>query len=130
MKNNTEKRVYRKRKSDRSKKSFFILFSIIVIGFGIFSSVIYAQNIIKSRGLDKVTDSYILGKLGKLTEIPNEDPVYIAKVKDDVEMKKDMQMYADTKKGDYIIVFKQKAFIYDLNNNTLLKVIEFNAEEI
>lgn len=128
MKNNLERKVLERRKKGKDKKSFIYLFAIMFVSFGVFSSAIYAQNVIKNKSLDKVTDSYILTRLGKLDEIPNEDPIYIAKIKDDETMRKDMQMYAEAKKGDYIVVFRNKAYIYDLNNNKILKLIEFKDE--
>lgn len=129
MKNKNNIKIVNKTKikNIRNTKFFIYIVLALFLSFGSVGSIIYAQNYFKNAPVEKVTDAYILTKISKITDIPNEDPIYIAKVKDEQTLSQDMSMFSYAKTGDYIVVFKKKAYIYDLINNNLVKIIDWDT---
>lgn len=67
-----------------------------------------------------VSQSEILSRVGQLTEIPNEEPDQIVRVQDESVLRHQNPFYQDVKEGDYIIMYKRVAIIYDLRNDVIV----------
>lgn len=69
-----------------------------------------------------VSQSEIVARVGKLTSLPNEDPYEIVRVQDEEDLRKQNPFYKDVREGQYILVYKNLAVIYDLRNNTIVGI--------
>jgi hypothetical protein len=67
-----------------------------------------------------VSQSEIIARVAKLTSLPQEDPYEIVRVQDQDDLRKQNPFYKDVKEGDYIIMYKNAAIIYDLRNNAIV----------
>lgn len=69
-----------------------------------------------------VSQSEIVARVGKLTSLPSEDPYEIVRVQDEESLRKQNPFYQDVKEGDYILMYRNLAVIYDLRNNTIVGI--------
>ena len=69
-----------------------------------------------------VSQSEIVARVGRLTSLPKEQPYEIVRVQDEEILRKQNSFYKDVKEGDYIIMYKNLAVIYDLRNNVVVAV--------
>jgi len=69
-----------------------------------------------------VSQSEIVARVGKLTLLPGEAPYEIVRVQDEEDLRKQNDFYKDVKEGDYIMMYKKVAIIYDLRNNTIVAI--------
>jgi hypothetical protein len=67
-----------------------------------------------------VSQSEIIARVAKLTSLPQEEPYEIVRVQDQDDLRKQNPFYKDVKEGDYIIMYKNAAIIYDLRNNAIV----------
>lgn len=66
-----------------------------------------------------VSQSEIIARVSKLTMLPVEDPYEIVRVQDATDLRKQNNFYKDINEGDYILIYRDLAVIYDLRNNTI-----------
>lgn len=93
--------------------------------FAIGSGLLYSSYLFISRTFANevvVSQSEIIARVGKLTSLPQEEPYEIVRVQDDEDLKKQNVFYKDIKEGDYIIMYKDMAVIFDLRNNTIINM--------
>lgn len=64
-----------------------------------------------------VSQSEIIARVSKLTMLPPEAPYDVVRVQDGEELRKQNPFYKDIKEGDYILMYRDMAVIYDLRNN-------------
>jgi len=64
----------------------------------------------------------LLVKVGKLILLPQDEDPLVATIQDVEALVKDAPFYSDAKNGDKLIVYKQKAIIYDPVSNRLVNV--------
>ena len=69
-----------------------------------------------------VSQSEIVARVGKLTSLPQEAPYEIVRVQDEEDLRKQNPFYKDIKEGDYILMYKDLAVIYDLRANSIVAV--------
>ncbi len=69
-----------------------------------------------------ISQSEIIARVGKLTLLPNEEPYEIVRVQDELDLRKQNPFYKDVQEGDYILIYKNVAVIYDLRNNIILGI--------
>jgi hypothetical protein len=69
-----------------------------------------------------VSQSEIVARVGKLVSLPGENPYEIVRVQDENDLRKQNPFYKDVKEGDYILMYKNLAVIYDLRNNVIVAI--------
>lgn len=67
-----------------------------------------------------VSKSQILERVAKHTTLPKEEPEAVVRVEDPETLKKQNSFYEQVQEGDYIIMFRNMAIIYDLRNDELV----------
>lgn len=69
-----------------------------------------------------ISQSEIISRVSLLTTLPPEEPYEIVRVQDEEALRKQNSFYQEVKEGDYILVYKHMAVIYDLRNNVLVAI--------
>jgi hypothetical protein len=96
-----------------------VMIALIISGMGYtsyrFITKTFANEVI-------VSQSEIVARVNKLTMLPVEDPYEIVRVQDEEDLRKQNSFYKDVKEGDYILVYKDMAVIYDLRDNTIVAI--------
>ena len=100
--------------------TFKIISTAVVIVAMLYGSYFYVSKTFANEVV--VSQSEIVARVGKLTSLPSEDPYEIVRVQDGEDLKKQNQFYKDVKEGDYILMYKNLAVIYDLRNNTIVAI--------
>lgn len=106
----------------KKKKVFLfllILFLIMSILFVIYKSFQSVKNYSESSII--ISESEIIKRVETLTTLPNEAPLSIVRVENSEILRSQNSFYADIKEGDYIIMYKEKAIVYDVRKNVIKK---------
>ena len=69
-----------------------------------------------------VSQSEIVSRVGKLTSLPAEDPYEIVRVQDEDDLRKQNPFYKNIKEGQYILIYKNLAVIYDFRSNSIVGI--------
>lgn len=93
--------------------------AVIVVGM-LYGSYIYIGKTFANEVI--VSKSEIISRVGKLTSLPAEEPYEIVRVQDEEDLRKQNPFYKDVKEGDYILMYKNVAIIYDLRNNAIVSI--------
>lgn len=105
-------------------KKFHSLFKIsvvtVILGVLFYGAYLYIGRQVKNDVV--VSKSEIIARVGKLIQIPNEEPLSVVRVEDPEALKKQNVFYENVKTGDYILMYRNEAIIYDLMNNTIVSV--------
>ena len=75
-----------------------------------------------------VSQGEIIARVGKLVVLPTENPYEIVRVQDGEDLKKQNEFYKDIQEGNYILMYKNMAVIYDLRNNVIVAVKRTGAK--
>jgi hypothetical protein len=67
-----------------------------------------------------ISKSEIVSRVSKLTPLPEGSPRDVVRVEDENNLKKQNEFYKDVKEGDYVLMYKDMAIIYDLRNNSIV----------
>lgn len=67
-----------------------------------------------------ISKSQIIDRVAKLTSLPAGNPEAVVRVQDAENLKRQNSFYKDVESGDYIIMYKTLAVIYDLRNDKIL----------
>lgn len=73
-----------------------------------------------------ISKSQILERVSKHITLPEGSPEAVVRVQDAEVLKKQNQFYDQIKSGDYIIMYKSLAIIYDLRNDNILATKNIN----
>lgn len=73
----------------------------------------FANEVIVSQG-------EIIDRVGKLVELPKDAPYEIVRVQDEEELRAQNDFYHDVKEGDYIVMYKHLAVIYDFRKDVIV----------
>jgi hypothetical protein len=98
--------------------STFKVVSVALVSFGLlyasyfFIGKTFANEVVVSK-------SEIVSRVSILVALPNEEPYEIVRVQDEADLQKQNPFYKDIQEGDYILVYKDMAVIYDLRNNVI-----------
>lgn len=87
------------------------------------SGVLYASYFYISKSFANeivVSQSEIVARVAELTTLPKEEPYDIVRVQDEESLRKQNPFYQDVKEGDYILMYKNTAVIYDLRRNVIV----------
>jgi hypothetical protein len=101
--------------------SSFKVVTVLIVSSGLiyasyfFISKTFANEVVVSQG-------EIVSRVGKLTALPQEAPYEIVRVQDEEDLRKQNPFYKDIKEGDYILMYKDLAVIYDLRANSIVAV--------
>lgn len=104
--------------------SFHTTFKVMV-GILLSSGLMYSTYLFIGKTFANevvVSQSEIIARVAKLTPLPQEDPYEIVRVQDGEDLKKQNPFYKDIKEGDYILMYKDMAVIYDLRADTIVSV--------
>lgn len=100
--------------------TFKIISTAIVVVAMVYGSYLYVSKTFANEVV--VSQSEIVARVGKLALLPNESPYEIVRVQDWEDLQKQNPFYKDVKEGDYILMYKNLAVIYDLRNNTIVAI--------
>lgn len=101
--------------------SAFRITATVVVSCGLlYSSYLFIGKTFANEVV--VSQNEIVTRVGKLTPLPKEQPYEIVRVQDEEILRKQNSFYKDVKEGDYIIMYKNLAVIYDLRNNVVVAV--------
>ncbi len=101
--------------------SSFKIVSWVVISFGfVYGSYFFISKTFANEVV--VSQSEIVARVARLTPLPAEDPYEIVRVQDETDLRKQNPFYKDIKEGDYILMYKNVAVIYDLRANAIVAV--------
>lgn len=100
--------------------SFKIMTALIVSSGLIYASYFFISKTFANEVV--VSQSEIVSRVGKLTPLPQEAPYEIVRVQDEEDLRKQNPFYKDIKEGDYIVMYKDLAVIYDLRANSIVAV--------
>ena len=100
--------------------SFKIMTALIVSSGLIYASYFFISKTFANEVV--VSQSEIVSRVGKLTALPQEAPYEIVRVQDEEDLRKQNPFYKDIKEGDYILMYKDLAVIYDLRANSIVAV--------
>lgn len=95
----------------------------MLITVGVVTSMLYGSYLYISKTFANeivVSQSEIISRVGKLISLPSENPFEIVRVQDEEDLRKQNEFYKDVKEGDYILMYKNLAVIYDLRTNTIV----------
>jgi hypothetical protein len=67
-----------------------------------------------------ISKSEIVSRVAKLTPVPEEPPYDVVRVEDGVNLQRQNSFYKDVKEGDYILIYKDMAIVYDLRSNAIM----------
>lgn len=95
----------------------------VMIAALVFSSALYGAYAFIGDSLAHevvVSESEILERVGKHTELPEGKPEAIVRVQDPETLKAQNALYENVKEGDYIVMFPTLAVVYDLRNDHIV----------
>lgn len=101
----------------RSVKTLAIVFVAGSSLYGVYHLVgkTFANEVVISK-------SEIVARVSKLTALPEGDPYDVVRVEDETNLKKQNEFYKDVKEGDYIVMYKDIAIIYNLRSNSIVAI--------
>jgi hypothetical protein len=100
--------------------SFKIVTTAVVVVSMLYGSYLYIGKTFANEVV--VSQSEIVARVAKLTPLPNEAPYEIVRVQDEDDLRKQNPFYKDVKEGQYILIYKNMAVIYDLRNNSIVGI--------
>ena len=100
--------------------SFKVFFGILVASSLVYASYSYIGKTFANEVV--VSQGEIVARVRKLTTLPAGNPSEIVRVQDEEDLKKQNPFYKDVKEGDYILMYKDMAVIYDLRANAIVAV--------
>lgn len=100
--------------------SFKIVGTAVIIVSMLYGSYLYIGKTFANEVV--VSQSEIIARVSKLTSLPPEEPFEIVRVQDEEDLRKQNLFYKDIKEGEYILIYKNLAIIYDLRNNVIVGI--------
>lgn len=100
--------------------SFKIIITAVVVTSMLYGSYLYIGKTFANEIV--VSQSEIVARVGKLMSLPTEDPYEIVRVQDEEDLRKQNEFYKNIKEGQYILMYKNLAVIYDLRNNVIVGI--------
>ena len=98
--------------------SFKIITGIVISSGLLYGSYLYVGKTFANEVV--ISQSEIIARVAKLTHLPDGSPYEIVRVQDKVTLRKQNEFYKDVDEGDYILMYKDLAVIYDLRNNRIV----------
>jgi len=107
--------------------SFKIVSGLLITSALLYSSYIYVGKTFANEVV--ISQSEIISRVSKLTTLPEEDPSEIVRVQDKETLRKQNDFYKDIEEGDYILMYKDMAVIYDLRGDRIVAVKRTNVSQ-
>lgn len=101
-------------------RSFKIVATVVVASGMLYGSYLYIGKTFANEVV--ISQSEIVARVAKLTSLPREEPYEIVRVQDEEDLRKQNPFYKDVKEGQYILIYKNLAVIYDLRNNVIVGI--------
>jgi hypothetical protein len=105
-------------------KMFHTTFKVVV-GIGVSYAALHGAYMFIGRSFADdvvVSQSEIIARIAKLTDLPHETPDDIVRVQNPEDLRKQNSFYENIKEGDYIVMYPKLAVIYDLRNNSIVGI--------
>jgi hypothetical protein len=100
--------------------SFKIVATASVVVLMLYGSYLYIGKTFANEVV--ISQSEIVARVDKLVTLPKEEPYEIVRVQDEEDLRKQNSFYKNIKEGDYILIYKNIAVIYDLRNNSIVGI--------
>lgn len=97
---------------------FKVLVGMMIAGSALYGAYAFIGTSI--AGDVVVSQSEILSRVGKHTQLPTGEPDAVVRVQDPDTLKKQNSLFENVKEGDYIIMYSSLAVVYDLRNDTIV----------
>lgn len=102
-------------------RSFKVMFLSIVSGLVVVIVIFGYINSAKTKA-ESVTQENVISQLSKQISLPSEAPVTFLRVSDAKNLSLQDEFYKNVQNGDYIIVYRSMALVYDFSNNKIENV--------
>jgi hypothetical protein len=99
-------------------KGFKVIIAVLVFGSALYGAYAFIGDSLAHEVV--VSESEILERVGKHTELPEGKPEAIVRVQDPETLKAQNALYENVKEGDYIVMFPTLAVVYDLRNDHIV----------
>lgn len=100
--------------------SFKVVATAVIVVSLLYGSYLYIGKTFANEIV--VSQSEIVARVSKLTVLPQENPYEIVRVQDEEDLQKQNPFYKNVKEGNYILMYKNLAVIYDLRNNVIVGI--------
>ena len=101
--------------------SAFKIISVAFVSFGLlYASYFFIGKTFANEVV--VSQSEIIARVSKLTPLPSEAPYEVVRVQDETDLRKQNPFYKDIKEGEYILIYRDVAVIYDLRDNVIVGI--------
>ncbi|MEZ0208798.1 MAG: hypothetical protein ACAH17_01320 [Candidatus Paceibacterota bacterium] len=97
---------------------FKVLIGLLVSGSALYGAYAFIGTTIANDVV--VSQSEIIARISKHTELPEGDPEAIVRVQDPETLQKQAALYENVKEGDYIVIYPTVAVVYDLRNDHIV----------
>ncbi len=98
--------------------AFKVLIGLLVSGSAFYGAYAFIGNSIANDIV--VSQSEIIARISKHTELPAGEPEAIVRVQDPETLQKQAALYENVKEGDYIVIYPTIAVVYDLRNDRIV----------
>ena len=100
--------------------SFKVVATAVIVVSLLYGSYLYIGKTFANEIV--VSQSEIIARVSRLTALPQENPYEIVRVQDEEDLQKQNPFYKNVKEGNYILMYKNLAVIYDLRNNVIVGI--------
>mgnify|MGYP000905387328 CR=1 FL=1 len=107
--------------------SFKVLTGLLLTSSLLYGSYVYVGKTFANEVV--ISQSEIISRVSKLTTLPDEEPSEIVRVQDKETLRKQNDFYKDIEEGDYILMYKDMAVIYDLRGNRIVAIKRTNVSQ-
>lgn len=98
--------------------AFKVFIGLLITGSAFYGAYAFIGNTVQNDIV--VSQSEIISRISKHTELPDEKPEAIVRVQDPETLQKQAALFGNVKEGDYIVVYPSMAVVYDLRNDRIV----------
>jgi hypothetical protein len=98
--------------------AFKVFLGLLISGSALYGAYAFIGNSVANDVV--VSQSEIIARIAKHTELPEGAPEAIVRVQDPVTLQKQAALYENVKEGDYIVIYPSLAVVYDLRNDHIV----------
>ena len=97
---------------------FKVLLGLLISGSALYGAYAFIGTTVANDVV--VSQSEIIARIAKHTELPEGAPEAIVRVQDPETLQKQAALYENVKEGDYIVIYPSLAVVYDLRNDHIV----------
>lgn len=97
---------------------FKMMIGVLISGSALYGAYAFIGNSIEHDVV--VSESEIIERVGKHTQLPEGQPEAIVRVQDPETLRGQNPLYEQVKEGDYIVMYPTLAVVYDLRNDHIV----------